>query len=52
MTVSDNTIQVEGLVDFFKTLGKNGLNYQKSWQRNVLKNHGGALKSEQTLVVH
>ena len=26
MTVSDNTIEAENLGDFFKNLGKNGLN--------------------------
>ena len=26
MTVSDNTIQAEGLSDFFENLGKKGLN--------------------------
>ena len=33
MTVSDNTIVVQGLGDFFKKLGKKGLKYQKRWQR-------------------
>ena len=29
MIVSDNTIQAEGLGDFFKNLGKKGLNVSK-----------------------
>ena len=29
MTVSDNTIQAEGLGDFFKNLGRKGLNVSK-----------------------
>ena len=34
MIVSDNTIKAEGLGDFFKNLGKKGLNvYQKRWQK-------------------
>ena len=32
MIVSDNTIQAEGLGDFFKNLGKKGLNVSKKWQ--------------------
>ena len=32
MTFSDNTITVEGLGDFFKNLGENGLNASKRWQ--------------------
>ena len=42
MTVSDNTIQAEGLGDFFKNLGKNGLNVSKEMARNVLKDPGRA----------
>ena len=37
MIVSDNTIQAEGLGDFFKNLGKKGLKYQKRWQKMFLK---------------
>ena len=33
MTVSDNTVQAEGLGDFFKNLGKKELMYQKRWQK-------------------
>ena len=35
MTVSDNTIQAEGLGDFFKNLGKKGLNVSKKLAKNV-----------------
>ena len=37
MTVSDNTIKA-GLGDFFKNLGKKGLNVSKKMAKNVLKN--------------
>ena len=37
MIVSDNTIQAEGLGDFFKNLGKKGLNVSKKMAKNVLK---------------
>ena len=43
MTVSDNTIKSEGLVDFFKNLGKKGLNVSKKIAKNVLKNPSRAL---------
>ena len=43
MTVSDNTIQAEGLSDFFKNLGKKGLNVSKKTAKNVLKNPSRAL---------
>ena len=33
MIVSDNTIQAEGLGDFFKNLGKRGLNVAKKCQK-------------------
>ena len=33
MIVSDNTIKAEGLGDFFKNLGKKGLNVSKKWQK-------------------
>ena len=45
MTVSDNTIKAEGLVDFFKNLGKRGLNVSKKRAKNVLGNPGRALDS-------
>ena len=44
LTVSDNTIQAEGLGDFFKKLGKKGLNVSKEMAKNVLKNPGRALE--------
>ena len=43
MTVSDNTIKSEGLGDFFKNLGKKGLNVSKKMAKNVLSNPGRAL---------
>ena len=43
MTVSDDTINVEGLGDFFKNLGKKGLNVSKKMAKNVLSNPGRAL---------
>ena len=43
MIVSDNVIQAEGLGDFFKNLGKNGLNVSKKMAKNVLKNPSRAL---------
>ena len=43
MIVSDNTIQAEGLGDFFKNLGKKGFNVSKKMAKNVLKNLSRAL---------
>ena len=43
MIVSDNVIQAEGLCDFFKNLGKKGLNVSKKMAKNVLSNPGRAL---------
>ena len=43
MIVSDNTVQAEGLGDFFKNLGKKGLNVSKNMAKNVLSNPGRAL---------
>ena len=43
MTVYDNTIQAEGLAEFFKNLGKKGLNVSKKVAKNVLKKPGRAL---------
>ena len=43
MTVSDNTIQAEGLGDFFKNLGRKGLNLSKKMAKNILSNLGRAL---------
>ena len=41
--VSDNTIKAEGLGDFFKNLGKKGLNVSKKMAKKVLSNPGRAL---------
>ena len=43
MTVNDNTIQAEGLRDFFRNLGKKGLHVSKKTEENVIQNQGGAL---------
>ena len=43
MIVSDNVIQAEGLGDFFKNLGKKGLNVSKKMAKKVLSNPGLAL---------
>ena len=43
MIVSDNVIQAEGLGDFFKNLGKKGLNVSKKIAKNVLSNPGRTL---------
>ena len=43
MTVYDDTIKAEGLVDFFKNLGKKGLSVSKKMAKNVLSNPGRAL---------
>ena len=43
MIVSDNTIQAEGLGNFFKNLSKKGLNVSKKMAKNVLKNPTRAL---------
>ena len=43
MIVSDNTIEAEGLGDFFKNLGKRGLNVSKKMVKNVLSNPRRAL---------
>ena len=37
MTVSDNTIKPEGLGDFFKNLGKKGLNVSKKMAKKSIK---------------
>ena len=41
--VSDNLIQAEGIGDFFKNLGKKGLNASKKMAKNVLYNPGRTL---------
>ena len=43
MIVSDNLIQAEGLGDFFKNIGKKGLNVSKKMSKNVLSHPGRAL---------
>ena len=43
MIVSDNVIQAERLGDFFKNLGKRGLNVSKKMAKNILSNPGRAL---------
>ena len=43
MIVSDNVIQAGGLGDFFKNLGKRGLNVSKKMAKNVLSNPSRAL---------
>ena len=43
MIESDNTIKAEGLGDFFKNLGRGGLNVLKRMAKNVLSNPGRAL---------
>ena len=43
MTVSDNTIQAEGLSDFFKNLGKSSFKVGKKLAKNVMKNPSRAL---------
>ena len=43
MIVNDNTIEAEGLGDFFKNLGKKGLNVSKKLAKNVISNPGRAL---------
>ena len=47
MIVSDNTIKAESLGDFFKNLGKKGLNVSKkdgNIKRNLISNPGRALE--------
>ena len=39
MTLSDNTIKAESLGDFFKKMGRKGLNVTKKLAKNVLRNH-------------
>ena len=43
MTVSDNTIEAEGLSDFFKDLGKSSVEVGKKLAKNVLKSPSRAL---------
>ena len=44
MTVSDITLAVECLGDFFKNLRKKGSKQEKIWQENVLRNPGRAFE--------
>ena len=44
MSVNDNTIQAEGRGNFFKNLGKRGLNASKKMAKNVSSNPGRALE--------
>ena len=44
MTVSDSTIQAEGLVSLFKNLGSISAKVVEKLARNVLKNPGRALE--------
>ena len=46
MTVGDTTIQGEGLVQFFKNIGKKGFNVSKKLAKKVLKNRGRVLEME------
>ena len=43
MTVSDKTIQAEGLGDFFEKLAKKGLNVSKKMPKNLKNNPGRVL---------
>ena len=43
MIVSDNVIEAQGRGNFFKNLGKKGLNVSKKMAKNVLKNPSRAL---------
>ena len=43
-TVTYNTIQAEGVLDFFKNLGKIGLNFSKKMAKIVLENYGQVLE--------
>ena len=43
MTVSDDTIQAEGLGNFIKNSDEKGLNVSKKMAKNVLKNPGRAM---------
>ena len=44
MTVSDNNMKAEGLVRFFKNLGKLSAKVRKKLSTNVIKNPGRALE--------
>ena len=51
MTVSDNTIQAEGLGDFFKSLGKRSVEKGKIYLKTFSKIMEELLKVERKLVV-
>ena len=42
-TVSNNTKKADGLGDFFKNLGKKGLNVSKKMAKNVVRNPSRAV---------
>ena len=44
MTFSDNSTQTEGLGDFFKILGKKGVNVSTKMAKNFFQNPGIAFK--------
>ena len=44
MIVSDNMIQAEGLGDFFKNLGKKGLNISKKMSKKHIKQSWTSLR--------
>ena len=44
MIASDNTIVAEGSVEFFKNIGRKGLNVSKKMAKNILENPGKALE--------
>ena len=52
MTVSDNTVQAEGLSNFLTVLGKKALKVSKEMAKKLLKILDELLKPEQTLVLH
>ena len=47
MILTDNTIRAEGLGDFFKNIGKKGLNVSKKWQKMYSKILAELLISQQ-----
>ena len=42
--MSGNAIEAEGLGDFFKNLGRKGINVSKKMAKNILKNPGRSLE--------
>ena len=49
MIVNNNTVQIEGLGDFFKNLGKKGLHASENIGKNILENPGRALEIDASL---